>query len=450
MKMKNVATEEIENTSQFPGRFVDEEEEASLELMDDEFFNQSKNSGSIVTPWYDKDSVSSFDDDDDEDHNDVADFDVVGTMMPAAVDCGDENIIPIEEVIENNALDVDVAVLNSSLKAYVYGRLHPDHVKSSRILDIQQRLSHVLVAISNDRNPFLFRKVNGREVNWKVALNLTTDILEMNLSREEGDRLIKTVSDAIRTECGMKVRLPKCSSTVIEGCCRDLLELNAVKLWQRPILPIYFDTSFWRNVGKFSKVRKDFQAPYVDIECALATLLLSIEPTNFEDCIGPRFKTHSDGSKSRVFRSFGSGLYAEEMQKFLNEFVSDSHSKVLVVNLAVWLDKSPMNNSMSRSLTPVVMMVMNDLTNTPITIGYAPDKLPMEESILQVLLEKGKITNSVSNKEEILKEARRDAEWNFINSIFEPFLDKVIKNVGVDVQVGYGSKKRFYRIFPAV
>jgi len=100
MKMKNVATEEIENTSQFPERFVDEEEEASLELMDDEFFNQSKNSGSIVTPWYDKDSVSSFEeDDDDEDNNDVADFDVVGTMMPAAVDCGDENIIPIEEIM---------------------------------------------------------------------------------------------------------------------------------------------------------------------------------------------------------------------------------------------------------------------------------------------------------------------------------------------------------------
>jgi len=138
------------------------------------------------------------------------------------------------------------------------------------------------------------------------------------------------------------------------------------------------------------------------------------------------------------------------MQNFVNNYLVDAETKPLLLAISVWLDKAPMNSSMSRSSVPVVIRIMNDLSNTTFVIGYAPNKMPMEEESLYALMRKGKLTTAYSNMTEIIKEAKRFAESSYLSNIFDEFIDKATKNGGVDMQVGYGKTARWYRLFPVL
>jgi len=140
---------------------------------------------------------------------------------------------------------------------------------------------------------------------------------------------------------------------------------------------------------------RSYKAPFIDIECAIAQLLLKIRPQDLEDRIGPIFEDAVDGGRNRIFTTFGTEVYAQEMQGFINEFIVDTEAKPLVLAISVWLDKAPMNSSMSRSAVPVVIRVMNDLTNNPFVIGYAPEDLPMDCDLLKLFMEKGKYYKSI-------------------------------------------------------
>ena len=60
----------------------------------------------------------------------------------------------------------------------------------------------------------------------------------------------------------------------------------------------------------------------------------------------------------------------------------------MVLYLAIWVDKSPLNSSMTRKATPVMMFIMNDKTRTPFRIGFAPDDFGSNADFLEALLAK--------------------------------------------------------------
>jgi len=83
----------------------------------------------------------------------------------------------------------------------------------------------------------------------------------MNLSRKEGDRYLRRLSEVIEAETGRKACLPKSSSTLIDGCCRNFFEVNHLKVWEESILPEYFDEDFLSNLGhRLSNQMRSYKA----------------------------------------------------------------------------------------------------------------------------------------------------------------------------------------------
>jgi len=236
-------------------------------------------------------------------------------------------------------------------ESYVYGRLYNVQCRRSNIFGMQKQLGHLVEDVMNEENPFQFRKVGGSLVNWKNALDIASDVIDMNLSKMEGDRFLSRISNIVLAETGHFACLPKRCSTLIDVCCKDLLDLNAVKMWKGDILPNYFDEEFLTYIGRpLAASMKPFKAPYIDVECAIAELLLKIQVVDFEDRIGPRYEVGEDGEKVRVLSTFGSGDYAIEMQNFVNNYLVDAETKPLLLAISVWLDKAPMNSSMKSQM----------------------------------------------------------------------------------------------------
>jgi len=47
-------------------------------------------------------------------------------------------------------------------------------------------LGHVWEDVNEGENPLQFRRVDGEKVYWKLAVDVASDIVDMNLSRKEG------------------------------------------------------------------------------------------------------------------------------------------------------------------------------------------------------------------------------------------------------------------------
>lgn len=96
---------------------------------------------------------------------------------------------------------------------------------------------------------------------------------------------------------------------------------------------------------------KPLKGCFIPLESAIAQMLLRITVKDFDYHIGPIFKDYpkasGESSHIRCYNSFNSGKYAVDLQKQLNETFIEDECKPLLLGLAVWVDKSPLNAGMT-------------------------------------------------------------------------------------------------------
>lgn len=93
---------------------------------------------------------------------------------------------------------------------------------------------------------------------------------------------------------------------------------------------------------------------------------------------------------------------------------------------------------------------MNDKTRTPYRIGYAPDDFVNNQEFLESLLKNQNVSKSSSITTELIKEYKRQALIDYITEVFQNFLNKVIQEKGMDVQVGVGEHAKYFRVYPVL
>ncbi len=183
-------------------------------------------------------------------------------------------------------------------------------------------------------------------------------------------------------------------------------------------------------------------------------MLLRLNVEDFDCSIGPTFRNVTKQSGEvvnvRSYNSFSCSKYAIELQKQVNALCIDDICIPLLLCFAVWIDKAPLNSSMTRKATPVMIFLMNDKTRTPFRIGYAPDDFGNNQEMLESLLRKQKVSKSKSAIVDLVKEYKRQGLIDYVTSLFDQFLQDVWNSKGMDVQVGTGEKSAFFRVFPVL
>lgn len=113
------------------------------------------------------------------------------------------------------------------------------------------------------------------------------------------------------------------------------------------------------------------------------------------------------------YNAFSSSRYVIEMQKLLNTQFLDDRCKPLLLFIALWVDKAPLN-SMTRKATPVMIYLMNDKTRTEL-LGYAPDDFGNTQEMLEYLLRKQKVSKSKVVNADLIREYKRQSLIDYIN-----------------------------------
>ena len=120
-----------------------------------------------------------------------------------------------------------------------------------------------------------------------------------------------------------------------------------------------------------------------------------------------------------------------------------------MLSIAIWVDKVPLNASGTRNATPLVIMIMNDKTRTPYRIGYAPDDPMNEEELIKLIKTQG-ISQAAGNIDEVMKEFRRQSLIDFTTFVIQEFTKHLCHVEYMDVQVGIGDDKSYYRVVPII
>ena len=245
-----------------------------------------------------------------------------------------------------------------------YGKKSIFDVMDSPIFVIQKRLRVGFNNMKRGISPYEFSKVKNREVDWISAWEITRDYIDSNESIRFGDRRIKTTSNVVKRETGKSARIPKRMGTLMSAFCNDLDKYCSVDVWTGRFFDPYLDEE------KKAKMRKDgvkwtqLKGCFVPIQCALAQMLLRLNVEDFDHFVGPLFRdvTNQSGEvlNVRSYDSFNSSKYAIEMQKLINALCIDDACIPLLLSVAVWVDKAPLNSSMTRKATPVMLFLMND------------------------------------------------------------------------------------------
>jgi hypothetical protein len=254
---------------------------------------------------------------------------------------------------------------------------------------------------------------------------------------------------AIERREGGTANIPKCIETLIQGFCGEMESCGKVQTWKGDFLNQYLSEDVKAHMTRGGIKWKRPKGYFVSIESAIAQMLLRIKSTDFDCHVGPCFKLDDDRKAVRVFGSFGSSSYATDIQKELNKYFGHSKVLPLVLSIAVWVDKAPLNASGTRNATPLVIMLMNDKTRTPYRVGYAPDD-PMNEEELIKLIKSQNISQAAGNIEEIMKEFKRQTLIDFTTSVIQEFTKHIVSVEYMDIQVGVGDCKAYYRVVPLI
>jgi hypothetical protein len=341
------------------------------------------------------------------------------------------------------------------VKSYLsYGRKSVFDVSDSPIFDVQRKLRVGFNNILKGTSPYAFSKVNNREVDWLTALEITKDYIDSNESIKFGDRRIKTMINGMKRETGKSGRLPKRIGTLVSAFCKDLDENCRISMWKGRFFDPYFDAKKKEEMKSNGVKWTHLKGSFIPIHCAIAQMLLRLNVEDFDSNVGPRFRNVTKQSGEvvnvRSYSSFSCSKYAIELQKQVNALCIDDICIPLVLCFAVWIDKAPLNSSMTRKATPVMIFLMNDKTRTPFRIGYAPDDFGNNQELLESLLRKQKVSKSKSAIVDLVKEYKRQGLIDYVTFLFDQFLEDVWNSKGMDVQVGTGEKSAYFRVFPVL
>ena len=305
-------------------------------------------------------------------------------------------------------------LVNTSL---CYGRITDYDLRESPILAIQEKLHIGFNKIVNGVSPYVFSKSNNREVDWVTALEVTRDYIESNESERCGNRRLETLINAIKRETGKPGRLPRQIDTLVHAFYNDLEKCSPILQWTGTFFNEYLDNKKKKEMKEEGIRWSPLRGHFIPLQSAIAQMLLRLDVEDFDSVIGPVYRdvTRQTGDvvNVRSYNAFSSSTI--EMQKQLNTQFLDDRCKPLLLSIALWVDKAPLNSSMTRKATPVMIYLMNDKTRTPFRIGYAPDDFGNTQEMLEYLLRKQKVSKSKVVNADLIREYKRQSLIDYIH-----------------------------------
>ena len=357
-----------------------------------------------------------------------------------------------EESVGEALPDISEYILGNTYLEY--GRKTLLDLVDSSILDIQKQLLKGFDKIVEGKSPYEFSKVKGREVDWLTALEVTRDFMDGNDSILEGNNRLNTMNNSMRRETGRNSRLPKRMDTIVNAFCDNLGKKGSLREWKGSFFDDFLDAEKKKKMKIDGVKWTPLKGHFIPLESAIAQMLLRLKVEDFDSRVGPCYKefpTSGGNVESiRVYNAFNSSKYAIDLQKWVNVLCLESFCKPLVLYLAIWVDKSPLNSSMTRKATPVMMFIMNDKTRTPYRIGFAPDDFGNNADFLEALLKKQSVSKAAGVLTDVVKDYKRQGLIDYLTFACKDFLEEVVACKGMDVQVGVGENKAFFRVFPVV
>ena len=174
------------------------------------------------------------------------------------------------------------------------------------------------------------------------------------------------MSNGMRRETGKSSRLPKRMDTLVHAFCNDLEHCSSIRQWVGGFFDEFLDRE-QKNAMKKTGLRwMPLKGHYVPLESAIAQMLLRLNVEDFDHCIGPCYKEYQSASGQvnnvRTYNSFNTSKYAIELQRQLNTMFLEDTCIPVLLSIALWVDKAPLNKSMTRKATPVMLYIMNDKT----------------------------------------------------------------------------------------
>ena len=353
----------------------------------------------------------------------------------------------MEEIPE----EIEYLLMNTSL---AYGRKTVFSLLESPILNVQEILLKGFNNIVKGKSPYEFSLIKGREVDWVTALDLTNDFIDSNESILLGDRRVNTTRKALKRESKKSARLPKTIETLLTAFCKHLQDSPRIIQWTGGFFDEFL-TGAKKQALRSKGIRwRPMTGHFVPVESAIAQMLLRLNVDDFDCKIGPCYQNRAklSGQKEniRVYNSFNSSKYAIDLQRKINSLCTQDICKPLLLGMAIWVDKSPLNKNMTRKATPVMMYLMNDKTRKPFRIGYAPDDFVNNDEFLDSILRNQNVSQAVSVNLALIREHKRQALIDFITRMVDEFLKEVVANRGMDAQVGIGLNARYFRLYPVL
>ncbi len=375
--------------------------------------------------------------------------DSVGEIDVESTDSSDTEVhnMTFEEIPE----EIEYLLMNTSL---AYGRKTVFSLLESPILNVQEILLKGFNNIVKGKSPYEFSLIKGREIDWVTALELTNDFIDSNESILLGNRRVNTTRKALKRETKKSAMLPKTIETLLTAFCKHLRDSPSIHQWTGGFFNEFL-TEANKQALRSKGIRwRPMTGHFIPVESAIAQMLLRLKVDDFDCKIGPCYKNNAQpsgqGENIRVYNSFNSSKYAIDLQRKINSLCTQDICKPLLLGMAVWVDKSPLNKNMTRKATPVMMYLMNDKTRTPFRIGYAPDDFVNNDEFLDAILRNQNVSQAASVNLELIREHKRQALIDFLTRMVDEFLKEVVANRGMDAQVGIGPTARYFRLYPVL
>lgn len=149
----------------------------------------------------------------------------------------------------------------------------------------------------------------------------------------------------------------------------------------------------------------------------------------------------------RLYSDFFSGTYAESIDKGFQVDELPGAIKIVPICLAIWVDGSCINSSMTRKVVPIYMFVLNNLKLVPHMLGYVPSELPYNVQEIVTMLNKAGV-RAASHQEHVIRLAKRMSVRRFVLQLLKPIFDVQDKSqdeFSITCQIGKGVLKRLIR-----
>ena len=318
-----------------------------------------------------------------------------------------------------------------------------DKCEINDILKVQEVLLSHLYDQTNSL--ISFNKVNdGKDVDKIAALQILQYGELHHMSRTEGDEYLKSLHKLIETVTHKPFDMVKSYKTLKKGFLHRVDKKVPISYVEIRLPERFFHAIRIRG----NRPLPSLKAAHIPLEVAIGTLLLRMSPDDLLHDMKPEYwrgvDKEGEPSVQRIYTDWCSSRYACDVQELVRNSWDTDHDP-LIIYVSCFVDGGLMSHN-NRSATQVSIAVQN-VRNEKFQslIGFVPEDCGISEEVLDSLLEKQGINKT--NRKFILQCSSRQRLWDYLSSIFTPFMQRQEARNGFDCQVGTGANKKYYRVY---